>query len=890
MGLLTSEGGGTRANTGGFSSTNSRTGLSNARTTSSARQASTVGGFNSGLQSSSVSSRTSSPRQASTVGGRTGSTDRSSSPRQASTVGGRAGSTDRTGSVRSQSTLGGRPGIGGLRANFTGATRTPASYSGPKGVASRGLNDAAKRAAAQRGLSRRDGGGLGLSRRGAGGYAEERGGYGDFTGGGSLGYDKDRGPYVSPSEVNRMARTLLGELDPRYPEQDVKRGYGYNEAQVMVNRLRESQMNPSTSKLFGSNMTEVTRPSQFSAWADPDIVDRMTSEPYNSPNMIAAREVASRVVSGQTPNLIGTRTHYANLDVANPTWQGGLDLKMGPHTFGRDPNMAPSDGRYDPSNQANLARAPGGFGAVPVKDSFRPQQSVMSTKSDRIASEQGGSQFDPGFAQRVADMMSWEDAGPPAGPPPSRPIAMRGLPPRPGISQNPFDVERGQILNAVRPAVIAQNQTARRYTSSYPWRDPSPQGVPGGLAPDVVDLATKVWGGAPRPRSPAPAYTSRFLARPEFPSDNTLSRRYTGSYPSRGGAYSSLPGQEADIAQMAASLWNGQFGEDRTRSPGPPLQSMVAARQEFPGRYPAAPRTRGLPAASSNPDVRPDNYGQNFIGGAPFESGIKPPGSPPGGFSPSISVNPASSVPNENDGVWDPTVHTNFPDFMTPFVTTGAFRKAVGDMPFNVPFRDMMSGVPKPADPNEVNAEIARNTVVKHLENRPPKRALPASPKPAAPRSSSPPKIASAPVGPWSRTAQKDQSRILPEGTSPSPALTGDNPPLPGGGVLNPPAPPKKAQEPRKIAGLPKPIVPRSYSTPRVRTAKQRTGDGRVAPKRRKNVAGATRPSMPSLAVPSQSGYVYASPARSQDPTFEYWRLMGPQILARMMRGEPIGV
>jgi hypothetical protein len=218
-------------------------------------------------------------------------------------------------------------------------------------------------------------------------------------------------------------------------------------------------------------------------------------------------------------------------------------------------------------------------------------------------------------------------------------------------------------------------------------------------------------------------------------------------------------------------------------------------------------------------------------------------------------------------------------------------------MPINIPFRDMLSGVPKPADPALVNADVMNSQIARHLEGRPPKQALPASTTPApAPTSPSPPRIASAPIAPFPARTQKDQDRILPEGSAPPSSLTSEenNPPLPGSGTLveedsQPPAP----AGPKRVAGLPKRIVPSRYPTAgRVRTSKERKSDGMVARHEGKSASSGGRrpPVLPPLAVPSQSQYQYGAPARRSDPLLEYWSMMGPQIRQKMLRGEPIGV
>jgi hypothetical protein len=674
---------------------------------------------------------------------------------------------------------------------------------------------------------------------GAGGFAEMRDGYGDFTGGGIRGYDPSRGPYISSQEVDRMARTLLGELDPKsYPDpkegQHVMLGGGAPEVQSMLNRLSTAQTAPGGfGPLFGMDMNEITRPSQYSAWGDPNLVNKMTKPDYNDPELAAARRTVANVQAGIVPNQIGSRTHYANLDVASPNWKSGLDVKVGAHTFGNDPTMSYPDRAYDPNNEFNMARAPGGFAPV-TNVVTRPPSSTVTKKQDRYVTD-----VSPAGA---FDMPKVDERFPGMGA-----VDLSDV----DIDRNAFDVERA---------------TDREVSGSYPSRGNSFYGSEYADPADVANLAAELWG-EDRSRSPNTSGAPR-------------------AYPSRGNSfYGSEYASEADIANLAGEL----YGRDRSRSPAPPFSTKVASRQEFPGSYPAAPVTGNFPA---RPEYHSDNtfpggFAGNMVTGyeAPqssfrgnavtgygdLASGVGLPEAFEGNM---VTGYDAASSAQEDDGVWDPTSHVDMSSYMAPFVQTGALKEAMSNMPFKVPFKDMLSGIPKETPWPQVYQDMMNTAIVQHLESRPPKPTI------AEPATSSPTPSVTVPQSP--KVANKDQDRIMPEAEAPAPSLI-DNPPIPGGEPLHTE---EDSQEPTRVADLPQSIVPPGYTkTPRRGTGNERRGDGKVALPRVTNRNARTNRGPIAPEVPPV--YEYGPPA---GPSVEdvYWQLMGPQILANLMRGAPI--
>src|SRR5579862_2103646 len=130
-------------------------------------------------------------------------------------------------------------------------------------------------------------------------------------------------------EINILARTIYGEARGEYANIDGGISALIAVGNVVMNRLKAKSW-------YGTTIQEVClKPFQFSCWNANDPNRALLMRPQiDDPVFLRCSEVATKVASGEWPDLTKGSNHYHTTSIS-PTWAQGHKpkVRLGRHLF-----------------------------------------------------------------------------------------------------------------------------------------------------------------------------------------------------------------------------------------------------------------------------------------------------------------------------------------------------------------------------------------------------------------------------------------------------------------------------------------------------------------------------------------------------------------------------
>lgn len=231
--------------------------------------------------------------------------------------------------------------------------------------------------------------------------------------------DVGRTMSFSPEDRDMMARTLAGEIDPRYTDLDTPEGI--REANGIMSTM-ENRVGR-----FGSIQGAITAPNAYSTWGTQKAADVANANFEANPQRY--QSLVDSYAADKTSNM--GFTSYHNPSISNPGWgaemAGAQDI--GPHRFGSLSEFGTNFGQFDMTKQTVKDQATpssagvgvSGMAKVNMNPSAAPAASTPAggfssmnaptSPSSTTSPSSGTGQSNTGSSGRTSDTSSGSSTG-----------------------------------------------------------------------------------------------------------------------------------------------------------------------------------------------------------------------------------------------------------------------------------------------------------------------------------------------------------------------------------------------------------------------------------------------------------------------------------------------